>query len=253
MKPISGRVTPATVDRRDTLGMDDQRPKCSCLDWDPGPPLNKAHPGARACGPNKKKSRKHLRFMARRELEQRGLLRRGEKALKVMMTDPSETCTVQDSEPWKASQCSRLTEEEAIVKTHRHLSVFGPRSTAGTVRQSSSSSQDGHTKVPLPSGSSACAGLLSCLSPKKPRKCVAIDCEMVGTGPVGRTSELARCTVVNYDGEVIYDKYILPLLPVSDYRTRWSGVTWRHMERATPFRVARGEVSQRRKCLRVQS
>ncbi|KAJ6662826.1 hypothetical protein lerEdw1_011030 [Lerista edwardsae] len=220
--------------------MDDQRHKCSCLGWDPGPLLSKAHPGAKACGPNKKKSRKHQRFMARRELEQRALLRSGEKSLKVMM-EPSETCTVQDSEPRKASQCSWSMEEKEIVKTHR--STFGPSATVGTVKQSSSS-QDRHPKVTLPSGSSTCTDPLSCLSLKKPRKCVAIDCEMVGTGPVGKISELARCTVVNYDGEVIYDKYILPVLPILDYRTRWSGVTRQHMKRATPFRVARREILQ---------
>uniref|UniRef100_H9GKD7 Exonuclease domain-containing protein n=1 Tax=Anolis carolinensis TaxID=28377 RepID=H9GKD7_ANOCA len=82
-------------------------------------------------------------------------------------------------------------------------------------------------------------------SPLNPEytSCVAIDCEMVGTGPGGKTSELARCTVVSYDGDVIYDKYIHPELPVVDYRTPWSGITHRHMENATPFKVAQGEVS----------
>lgn len=35
-----------------------------------------------------------------------------------------------------------------------------------------------------------------------PRKMVAIDCEMVGTGPKGHVSSLARCSIVNYNGDV---------------------------------------------------
>ncbi|CAI9582670.1 unnamed protein product [Staurois parvus] len=72
----------------------------------------------------------------------------------------------------------------------------------------------------------------------KPGKCVALDCEMVGTGPGGRTSELARCSIVNYQGDVVYDKYIMPELPITDYRTRWSGITKRHLKNAIPFKTA---------------
>lgn len=75
-----------------------------------------------------------------------------------------------------------------------------------------------------------------------PSKCVAIDCEMVGTGPRGRVSELARCSVVSYHGDVLYDKYIRPEMPITDYRTRWSGVTRQHMRKAIPFKEAQKEV-----------
>ncbi|KAB0398355.1 hypothetical protein E2I00_019109, partial [Balaenoptera physalus] len=75
-----------------------------------------------------------------------------------------------------------------------------------------------------------------------PSKCVAIDCEMVGTGPRGRVSELARCSVVSYYGEVLYDKYIQPEMPIVDYRTRWSGITRQHMRKAIPFQVAQKEI-----------
>uniref|UniRef100_A0A2K5TTJ1 Apoptosis enhancing nuclease n=3 Tax=Macaca TaxID=9539 RepID=A0A2K5TTJ1_MACFA len=75
-----------------------------------------------------------------------------------------------------------------------------------------------------------------------PSKCVAIDCEMVGTGPQGRVSELARCSIVSYHGDVLYDKYIRPEMPIVDYRTRWSGVTRQHMRKAIPFQVAQKEI-----------
>ncbi|NWI15556.1 AEN nuclease, partial [Crypturellus soui] len=77
---------------------------------------------------------------------------------------------------------------------------------------------------------------------RRPAKYVAIDCEMVGTGPRGRHSELARCSVVNYEGDVVYDKYVRPELPIVDYRTRWSGITRRHMRSAIPFRTAQAEI-----------
>ncbi|XP_054998474.1 apoptosis-enhancing nuclease isoform X2 [Sorex araneus] len=75
-----------------------------------------------------------------------------------------------------------------------------------------------------------------------PNKCVAIDCEMVGTGPRGRVSELARCSVVSYHGDVLYDKYVRPERPVTDFRSRWSGITQQHLSKAVPFQVARKEV-----------
>ena len=79
-------------------------------------------------------------------------------------------------------------------------------------------------------------------SQKIPGKMVAIDCEMVGTGPKGHVSSLARCSIVNYDGDVLYDEYILPPCHIVDYRTRWSGIRKQHMVNATPFKIARNQV-----------
>uniref|UniRef100_A0A1A8BVC9 Interferon stimulated exonuclease gene 20kDa-like 2 n=1 Tax=Nothobranchius kadleci TaxID=1051664 RepID=A0A1A8BVC9_NOTKA len=75
-----------------------------------------------------------------------------------------------------------------------------------------------------------------------PTKYLAIDCEMVGTGPKGSISQLARCSIVSYDGDVIYDKFIKPSMPVTDYRTRWSGIRPRDLEKAMPYAEARKEI-----------
>lgn len=75
-----------------------------------------------------------------------------------------------------------------------------------------------------------------------PTAVVALDCEMVGTGPGGRCSELARCSILDYHGNVLYDKYVRPCQPVTDYRTRWSGIRRHHLHNATPFIQAREEV-----------
>ncbi|NXU00624.1 I20L2 protein, partial [Buphagus erythrorhynchus] len=79
-------------------------------------------------------------------------------------------------------------------------------------------------------------------APPAPPKLVAMDCEMVGTGPGGRTSALARCSIVTYEGDVVYDQYVRPEAPIVDYRTRWSGIRPRHMANAVPFRRAQREV-----------
>lgn len=81
---------------------------------------------------------------------------------------------------------------------------------------------------------SACAG--------NPTKYLAIDCEMVGAGPKGSISQLARCSIVSYDGDVVYDKFIKPSMPVTDYRTRWSGIRPRDLFNAPPYAEARKEV-----------
>lgn len=79
-------------------------------------------------------------------------------------------------------------------------------------------------------------------SQKLPSKMVAIDCEMVGTGPKGHVSSLARCSIVSYSGDVLYDEYILPPCRIVDYRTRWSGIRKQHMVNATPFKIARSQI-----------
>lgn len=51
-----------------------------------------------------------------------------------------------------------------------------------------------------------------------------MDCEMVGTGPTGQDSIIARVSVVNSHGECLYDEFVKPKEKVTDYRTRISGV-----------------------------
>lgn len=55
-------------------------------------------------------------------------------------------------------------------------------------------------------------------------RAVAMDCEMVGVGPEGEESMLARVSIVNYFGKCVYDKYVKPTEKVTDYRTAVSGI-----------------------------
>ena len=53
---------------------------------------------------------------------------------------------------------------------------------------------------------------------------VGLDCEMVGLGDKGKENALARCSLVDFDGNVLYDKIIRPKGFVTDFRTKWSGI-----------------------------
>ncbi|XP_062819133.1 apoptosis-enhancing nuclease [Anolis carolinensis] len=218
--------------------MDGQVSRCYCSSWSP---IHKAHRCAASPGQKKKKSRKHQRFSTRRDLEQWRHLRARSREKTLLVSSSAYTSGAsQGTLLWEAGQNGPLSREDiAKVDSVTPPPPVDSPPSSGSAKQPSPSRD---LKVPSPSAKDV--GSSSCPKLKKPKKCVAIDCEMVGTGPGGKTSELARCTVVSYDGDVIYDKYIHPELPVVDYRTPWSGITHRHMENATPFKVAQGEILQ---------
>lgn len=63
---------------------------------------------------------------------------------------------------------------------------------------------------------------------------------MVGVGKRKRDG-LARVSIVDYHGKVLYNKYVKPKVPITDYRTRWSGIMPHHMKGAVSFKQARTE------------
>lgn len=69
----------------------------------------------------------------------------------------------------------------------------------------------------------------------------AMDCEMVGVGPEGIESTLARVSIVNYHGCTILDRFVRPREKVTDYRTWVSGV------REEDLRNGKSEASFRRR------
>ncbi|RIB13841.1 ribonuclease H-like domain-containing protein [Gigaspora rosea] len=74
-------------------------------------------------------------------------------------------------------------------------------------------------------------------------KYISIDCEMVGVGPEGERSVLARVTVVNYHGVVILDKYVRPTEYVTDFRTDVSGITPKSLVNSYDFKDVQLEVA----------
>eukprot|EP00543_Licmophora_paradoxa_P004504 CAMPEP_0202445316 /NCGR_PEP_ID=MMETSP1360-20130828/4153_1 /ASSEMBLY_ACC=CAM_ASM_000848 /TAXON_ID=515479 /ORGANISM="Licmophora paradoxa, Strain CCMP2313" /LENGTH=497 /DNA_ID=CAMNT_0049061537 /DNA_START=327 /DNA_END=1820 /DNA_ORIENTATION=- len=72
----------------------------------------------------------------------------------------------------------------------------------------------------------------------------ALDCEMVGIGPEGYDSALARVTIVNWENQIVLDAFVKVPVPVTDYRTYVSGITPQDIEseRAVTFEEARSLV-----------
>ncbi|NWW77493.1 AEN nuclease, partial [Climacteris rufus] len=182
-------------------------------------------------GRSKKKSRRHQRFMERRALlEQQGLLSpRGHLGSQTPEAGLEAHTPLTKADGPLAPRCGKVPKTKRVVSASLSPSA-SPDSIARHHSVLLSQGNSGSKKVPMSS------------LVLRPGKYVAIDCEMVGTGPQGRLSELARCSVVNYEGDVIYDKYVQPELPIMDYRTRWSGITKQHMKNAIPFKAAQAEI-----------
>ncbi|KAF9949817.1 3'-5' exonuclease [Modicella reniformis] len=74
-------------------------------------------------------------------------------------------------------------------------------------------------------------------------KYIGIDCEMVGVGPEGTQSALARVSLVNFHGVQILDLYVRPMERVTDFRTAVSGITPKHYANAVDFKDAQKQVA----------
>ncbi|XP_070783417.1 RNA exonuclease 4 [Enoplosus armatus] len=75
-------------------------------------------------------------------------------------------------------------------------------------------------------------------------RAVAIDCEMVGVGPGGEESILARVSLVNQFGKCIYDKYVKPTEKVTDYRTAFSGIRPQDIKDGEDVQTVQREVGE---------
>mmetsp|Transcript_6629 Transcript_6629/g.18495 ORF Transcript_6629/g.18495 Transcript_6629/m.18495 type:complete len:225 (-) Transcript_6629:689-1363(-) len=71
---------------------------------------------------------------------------------------------------------------------------------------------------------------------------VAIDCEMVGVGPEGKYSSLARVCIVNNLGNVLLDVYVKQKQKVADYRTFVSGIRPSDLKVALPLEEVQEKV-----------
>ncbi|MCJ8741013.1 hypothetical protein PDJAM_G00065740 [Pangasius djambal] len=75
-------------------------------------------------------------------------------------------------------------------------------------------------------------------------RAIAMDCEMVGVGPGGEESMLARVSIVNYFGKCVYDKYVKPTEKVTDYRTAVSGIRPADIKHGEDFKIVQQEVAK---------
>ncbi|XP_039558119.1 interferon-stimulated 20 kDa exonuclease-like 2 isoform X2 [Passer montanus] len=200
-------------------------------------------------------SQKHRSFVRRRrELERRGVLRhkqlppaapgrpRRARPRRSGAKPPKENGTagpVPQSQTGSVGKARGAAGSAPLVPQNPARSKEKAQGAAGSAPLVP---QNGSTGPGAPAQSKGKAQGTAGSAPPAPHKLVAMDCEMVGTGPGGRCSALARCSVVSYEGDVLYDRFVRPEEPVVDYRTRWSGVRPRHMATAAPFRAARQQV-----------
>lgn len=75
-------------------------------------------------------------------------------------------------------------------------------------------------------------------------KYIAVDCEMVGVGPGGRESALARVSLVDFHGRQIYDSFVRPVERVTNWRSDVSGVSPKEMKFARDFDEVQRDISQ---------
>jgi RNA exonuclease 4 len=74
-------------------------------------------------------------------------------------------------------------------------------------------------------------------------KYVAMDCEMVGVGPHGRESALARVTITDFHGRLCYESFVRPKERVVDWRTPISGIRPTDMENARELEAVQADVA----------
>ncbi|XP_022783014.1 RNA exonuclease 4-like isoform X2 [Stylophora pistillata] len=75
-------------------------------------------------------------------------------------------------------------------------------------------------------------------------KRIALDCEMVGVGSDAKRHMLARVSIVNSHGHVVYDSFVAPQEKVVDYRTHVSGIRSENLKNAPEFKTVQLEVSK---------
>ncbi|KAK4617923.1 RNA exonuclease 4 [Fulvia fulva] len=137
------------------------------------------------------------------------------------------------SPPSTATKASKLIDDHDIDPSAAAAAAaaYGPRASSDGIRRASDDINGGLHKT------------------HKLGKYVALDCEMVGTGPPPHADNLlARASLVNFHNEQIYDSYVQPPpgLRVEDYRTHVSGIKPHHMKApyARPFAEVQREVSK---------
>ncbi|CAH8834670.1 unnamed protein product [Trichobilharzia szidati] len=64
---------------------------------------------------------------------------------------------------------------------------------------------------------------------------------MVGVG-IKKRNALGRVSIVDYEGELLYDVIVNPEEEITDYRTPWSGIRQEDMSRAIQYSCAREHV-----------
>ncbi|KAL3379967.1 hypothetical protein AABB24_000551 [Solanum stoloniferum] len=82
------------------------------------------------------------------------------------------------------------------------------------------------------------------ISSIRSREAVAIDCEMVGGGSDCSLDLCARVCLVDEDEKLIVHTFVLPQIPVTDYRYEITGITEVNLRDAMPLNEVRERILQ---------
>ncbi|ORY81433.1 hypothetical protein BCR37DRAFT_380336 [Protomyces lactucae-debilis] len=160
------------------------------------------------------------------QMESKGTKRKRESTQKPASEPPVHTTPKKKrSTPKDASHKKPISKEKAVLTPEANVAAPELKLTAmATLVQDSRSAKIG--------------------------KYLALDCEMVGTNapPIGprESSTLARISITNYHGHVIYDTYVGPPKghTITDYRTWVSGIKPHHLYKAPPFEEVQVHVKE---------
>ncbi|XP_077218496.1 uncharacterized protein LOC143852781 [Tasmannia lanceolata] len=73
---------------------------------------------------------------------------------------------------------------------------------------------------------------------------VSMDCEMVGGGSDGSLDLCARVCLVDVDENVLFYSYVMPQIPVTNYRYEITGITEDHLKDAMPLKQVQEKVQE---------
>ena len=139
-------------------------------------------------------------------------------------TDESTTCTLSTapSDESLDSSIDALSPPRTSTRTRRSRKTKTPKKTPQQVVQ------------------------ITELTPQQKSQYIALDAEMVGVlDRYGRQhSALARISLVDWNGEPIFDTYVRVTQPIVDYRTFVSGITPAHLDEALPILEVRRIVGE---------
>ncbi|KAG8893543.1 hypothetical protein FRC01_013530, partial [Tulasnella sp. 417] len=76
------------------------------------------------------------------------------------------------------------------------------------------------------------------------KEVVGLSCVSIGTGHGGTISMLARVTIVDACGNILYDTYVQPTSAVESYRFATTGLEKDHFKDAVPFDQAQLTVAR---------
>ncbi|GAA5857069.1 hypothetical protein JCM5353_004715, partial [Sporobolomyces roseus] len=159
--------------------------------------------------------------------------------LKTAIKPTSTSSTTVESKPLKRKHSS-ISTDISLVDPSSSSSIKGKQRASSTEVPHPKNTKKEKKLIPVSSIMAGGTGEWQ----KETGQYLALDCEMVGVGPMGVESTLARVSIVNYHGVTVLDRFVRPREKVTDYRTWVSGVREEDLRNAPSFQEVQKEVSE---------